>query len=100
MVDKRRDFVRQVVLVDEAWLGEHLDERVRARPRVSPHVQLMPDVFDRRMAAAVGTQTLNAAETFERRRPWVAVETVTGSHGVSASAEIEILLSADRIYVG
>ena len=60
----------------------------------------MPDVFDRRMTAAVGTQTLNAAETFERSRPQVAVEAFTGSHGVWASAEIEILLSPDRIDVG
>ena len=59
-----------------------------ARVRVSrPTFSLMPDVFDRRMTAAVGTQTLNAAETCERSRPQVAVEAFTRSHGVWASAE-------------
>jgi hypothetical protein len=45
----------------------------------------MPDVFDRRVAAPVLAEPLNAPEPFERGPAQLAIETVTGSHGASAS---------------
>ena len=59
-----------------ARLGQHLDERI-ARPRIPRHVQQVPDVLDGCMAASVGSQPRNVAETLERSRVQVAIESVT-----------------------